>query len=94
MKQDNRFSGQTRVFWTCMAPLEGRAIYHLTEIHEVRGCRLGAIVHRLKTEFGWPVEVEYREPENVAYYRLRPGTDSASLNFPRSARALAVTEES
>lgn len=85
---DRWFSGQTQVFWTCKALLDGRTISHKTEIREVRGWRLGAIVHRLKHEFGWPIHAEYRGPDNIAHYRLSPGTDLARLRFPPSAKQL------
>ncbi|WP_240482127.1 hypothetical protein [Ruegeria marisrubri] len=68
--------------------MDGRTISHKTEIREVRGWRLGAIVHRLKSEYGWPILTEYRGPENVAYYSMKPGFDRAALRFPRSARSL------
>lgn len=83
------YSGKTQVFWTCKALIDGRTISHQTEIREVRGWRLGAIIHRLKTEFSWPIDVEYRGPECIAFYRLRPGTDPARLSYPRSANGLA-----
>ena len=92
MSSNGWYSGETQVFWTCKALLDGRTISHRTEIREVRGWRLGAIVHRLRWEYGWPIEVEYRGPENVAHYKLRPGTDPATLRFPRSARALGAPE--
>ena len=86
------YSGATQVFWTCKALIEGRTISHKTEIREMKGWRLGAIIHRLRSEFGWPIEVEYRGPENVAYYRLKPGTGRESLRFPPSARSLSEPE--
>ena len=90
MSQHEKFySSPTQVFWCCKALLEGRTISHKTEIREVRGWRLGAIVHRLKSSYGWPVLTEYRGPESVAYYRLSPGCDLSKLRFPPSARALS-----
>ncbi|PWR03082.1 hypothetical protein DKT77_09125 [Meridianimarinicoccus roseus] len=91
MSQKNWYSSETQVFWTCKALMERRTISHKTEIREVRGWRLGAIIHRLKTEYKWPIQTDYRGPENVAYYSLRPGFDRAALRLPRSARALADT---
>ncbi len=88
MSSNQWYSNQSQVFWTCKALLDGRTISHKTEIREVRGWRLGAIVHRLKTEFGWPIQTEYRGPENVAYYSMKPGFDRRTLRFPRSARSL------
>lgn len=92
MQSDKWYSGPSQVYWTCKALLDGRTISHETEIREVRGWRLGAIVHRLRRRYGWPIEVEYRGPENVAYYWLPAGTDRASLRFPPSAAALAGAE--
>ncbi|MGP6090080.1 hypothetical protein [Antarctobacter jejuensis] len=87
-KHEGFYSSQSQVYWCCKALLDGRTISHKTEIREVRGWRLGAIVHRLKHEYGWPILVEYRGPENVAYYRLCPNCDRSKLRFPRSARGL------
>lgn len=88
-KQDRWFSGETQVFWACKALTEGRVISHKTEIREVKGWRLGAIIHLLRSKYRWPITVEYRGTENVAHYRLQPGTVIASLNFPPSAASLA-----
>lgn len=89
MSNSKWYSSNTQVFWTCKALLDERTISHKTEIREVRGWRLGAIIHRLKHEFNWPIIVEYRGPENVAYYSLKPGFNRAELQFPRSAKTLA-----
>ncbi len=83
-------SNPTQVYWTCKALVDGRTINHRTEIREVRGWRLGAIVHRLRHEFGWPILTEYRGPENIAHYRLKPNTDPTKLKLPQSARRLAA----
>lgn len=88
-KQGSWYSGETQVYWTCKALIEGRTISHKTEIREVRGWRLGAIIHLLKSKYHWPILVEYRGSENVAYYRLAPGTDTARLSYPPSAEGLA-----
>lgn len=90
MSQHEKFySSPTQVFWCCKALIEDRTISHKTEIREVRGWRLGAIVHRLKSSYGWPILTEYRGSENVAYYRLSPDCDRSKLRFPPSARALS-----
>ena len=89
MSKDRFYSSPTQVFWTCCALLEGRAISHKTEIREVNGWRLGAIVHRLRNEYDWPIAVEYRGAENIAYYSLPPGYDRSRLRFPPSAKVLA-----
>ena len=92
-KQNKWFSGETQVYWTCKALLDGRTISQQTEIHEVRGWRLGAIVHRLRKEFKWPILAEYRGPENIAYYSLASDADCAKLRFPRSAKSLSEGAE-
>ncbi|QBX34674.1 hypothetical protein E4191_08095 [Paracoccus liaowanqingii] len=83
------YSNPTQVFWTCDALTRGRVISHKTEIREVKGWRLGAIIHRLKSAYGWPIVTELRGPENIAHYRLALGTDLAGLRYPPSAQALA-----
>ncbi|EEX13918.1 hypothetical protein CSE45_2045 [Citreicella sp. SE45] len=88
-KNDRFYSSPSQVYWCCKALIEGRTISHKTEIREVRGWRLGAIIYRLKADYAWPILVEYRGPENVAYYRLSPDCDRSKLRFPPSARALA-----
>ena len=82
-------SNETQVYWCCKALMDGRIISHRTEIREVNGWRLGAIVHNLKKRYNWPIVAEYRGPENVAYYFLPPGTDRTRLRFPPSAKTLA-----
>ena len=91
-KQDRWFSGETQVYWACDALIKGREISHKTEIREAKGWRLGAIIHRLKSEYHWPIVTDYKGPENVAYYRLRPGTDPARLIYPPSASGLSEGE--
>ncbi|MCJ1900959.1 hypothetical protein MR829_11300 [Paracoccus versutus] len=88
-QSDRWYSSPTQVFWTCKALIEGRTINHKTEIREVRGWRLGAIIHRLKDQYGWPILTELRGPQNVAHYWLAPGTDPARLKYPLSAQSLA-----
>jgi len=88
-KQARWYSSPTQVFWTCKALIEGREISHKTEIREVKGWRLAAITERLRKEFGWPIDTVYRGPEALAYYRLRAGTDPATLRYPPSAAHLA-----
>jgi len=88
-KQDRWFSSPTQVFWACKALIDGRTISHKTEIREVKGWRLGAIIHLLRSKYHWPIDVEYRGPECVAHYSLRHGTDIARLNLPPSAKTLA-----
>ena len=90
MKADRFFSNTTQVFWCCKALLDGRTISHKTEIREVKGWRLGAIIHTLRKKYDWPITAEYRGPENIAFYRLPPATDRTTLRFPPSAKMLAV----
>lgn len=87
--QDRWYSGETQVFWACKALIDGRVISHKTEIREVKGWRLGAIIHVLRHKYRWPIDAEYRGAENVAHYRLKPGTDISRLRFPPSAARLA-----
>ena len=92
-QSDNFYSKKTSVFWTCKALKEGRTITHQDEMAEISAWRLGAIIHRLKKEFNWPISVEYRGPENVAHYSLTPATDCTKLRFPRSAQELGQAED-
>jgi len=92
MTTDKFYSKPTQVYWTCKALLDGRTISHRTEIREVRGWRLGAIIHRLKNDYGWPILTTYSTPDNVAFYSLTEGTDCTVLRFPPSAKALAQAE--
>ena len=89
---NNNFSKQTSVFWACKALKEGRAISHKDEMDEIGAWRLGAIIHRLKREFEWPISVEYRGPEKVAYYSLGDLKDGQELRLPRSASALGTDD--
>ena len=87
-QSNNWYLNQSQVAWTCAALLSGRKISHRAEIREARGWRLGAIIHRLRRHYGWPIATEYRGPENVAFYSLPPDCDRSNLRFPRSARHL------
>ncbi|WP_324752109.1 hypothetical protein [Roseovarius sp. Pro17] len=88
MMHDNFYSSDSQVFWTYKALIDGRTISHKSEIREVRGWSLGAIIHRLRHDCGWPTQAEYRGPLSVAHYSLKAGIDRAALRFPKSARAL------
>jgi hypothetical protein len=89
-QSDNFYSKPTSVFWACKALKDGRIITHQDEMAEIGAWRLGAIIYRLKREFGWPVQVEYRGREQIAHYSLAPDTDTAKLRLPRSAKALGA----
>jgi hypothetical protein len=81
-------SNRTQVFWTCKALTQGRTITHMDEIGEVKGWRLGAIIHNLRRNYHWPIETEYKGPVRIAHYRLPKRTDWRGLEFPRSAKAV------
>lgn len=81
-------SNHTQVYWTCMALTQGRTITHMDEIGEVKGWRLGAIIHNLRRKYHWPIETEYKGPERIAHYCLSKRTDWRGLDFPRSAKAV------
>jgi hypothetical protein len=93
MIDDQFYSGKTQVFWVCDVLLKQRTITHQTEIKDVRGWRLGAIIHRLIHDNGWPIHAEYRGSHNVAHYSLKAEVDRAAIRFPPSARSLAKQEE-
>lgn len=92
MTQQHFYSKPTSVYWTCKALLDQRTISQLTQIQNVKGWRLGAIIHRLKHEYGWPIQTEYTSPGHIALYTLAPGTDAAKLRYPKSAESLCKVE--
>ncbi|MDF2233031.1 hypothetical protein P2H44_10750 [Albimonas sp. CAU 1670] len=81
-------SNKTQIYWTCRALSGGRTINHLDEIGEARGWRLGAIIHTLRTRYGWPIFTDYRGPDRIAHYRLSSRCDVLALDYPQSAKAL------
>ncbi len=83
---DHWHSNRTQVYWTCKALAQGRTINHMDEIGEVKGWRLGAIIHNLRSKYHWPIETEYKGPERIAHHRLPKRTDWRALEFPRSAK--------
>lgn len=68
--------------------MKGRTISHIDEIGEVKGWRLGAIIHKLRLEYSWSISTEYRGPQNIAYYSLAKDANRKRLRFPRSALSL------
>jgi hypothetical protein len=90
MKHELTYSSPTQVYWACKALIDGDTIGHEAEILAVKGWRLAAIIHTLRKRYEWPILVEYRGTENIAFYWLAPGTDRTSLKFPVSAKALAT----
>ncbi|MEB3418943.1 hypothetical protein ACFSDD_13230 [Salipiger marinus] len=88
-KSESWYSSPSQIFWTCKALRDGRTLSTRTEIREVKGWRLAAITEKLRRQYGWPILTEYRGPQNIAHYRLAPGTDLSKLRFPPSAKSLA-----
>lgn len=86
---DRWYSSPTQRYWTCKALIEGRTISTRSEIREVKGWRLAAIVETLKSKYHWPIKTELRGPDNVAHYCLPAGTDITALTYPPSAKSLA-----
>ena len=86
MAQQSFFSERTSTQWACDALLAGRKISTQIQIQERRGWRLGAIVHRLRDEFAWPI-LDKRGAGRVKTYWLDPDADLTKLNMPRSAQA-------
>lgn len=80
------YSNRTQVYWTCRALVKGRTISTLDEIGEVRGWRLGAIVHTLRSQYGWPIVTDYRGPERIGHYTLPQNCNVLMLDYPRSAK--------
>lgn len=81
-------SNRTQIYWTCKALICGRVITHRDEIGEVDGWRLGAIVHNLRSKYGWPIATVYKGTGNIAHYSLPKGTLWRRLDFPLSAKML------
>jgi hypothetical protein len=88
-------SKRTQISWTCHALAQGRTINHMDEIGEVRGWRLGAIIHNLRTRYHWPILTDYVGPVRVAHYRLKDDVNPLVLDYPASAQGvrLALKEE-
>lgn len=86
---DRWYSNPTQIYFTCRELALGRTLNHMDVIGHTRGWRLGAIVHRLKTEYGWPIRTEFRGPEHIGHYSLAPGFDPMTLSLPPSAERLA-----
>lgn len=85
---DNWYSNRTQVFWTCLALARGRTINHMDEIGEVKGWRLGAIIHNLRKRYKWPILTNYVGPERIAHYRLKADINPLLLAYPRSAKGV------
>jgi hypothetical protein len=89
MKTDLWYSNPTQVYWACKNLVDGRTILTKTGFREVKGWRLGDIVHSLLKKSGWPILAVSQGPQNVAHNNLAPRTDRASLRFPPSAKRLS-----
>ena len=48
------------MFWTCEALIRSRIISTRAGVRAVKGWRLAAIVHRMRSDYGWPIQTEYR----------------------------------
>lgn len=81
-------SNESQRYWCCKALIDGRTLTHRTEIREVNGWRLAAIVHVLRRDYDWPIPSEARGKDNVEHYWLAKGTDKSKLRFPPSAMSL------
>lgn len=77
------YSSETQIRWACLMLIRGREISHAHEIAESNGWRLGAIIHRLKKHYKWPIVVRYGE-RGIAYYRLGREADTEALRKPPS----------
>jgi hypothetical protein len=88
-KHDRFYSNPSQRYWVCASLLAGRTLTTKTEIREVQGWRLAAVIHVLIHEYGWPIDSEYRGRDNIKHYWLRRGADRSKLRFPSSARSLA-----
>jgi hypothetical protein len=82
-------SNHTQVYWICNALLNGGTITHKTEIREFKGWRLDTIIHNRRKKYDWPIQVDYRGPENIAHYWLNPQGKPIRLRFLPSAKELA-----
>jgi hypothetical protein len=63
------YSSDTQIKWACNELLKGRSISHQSEIVEVRGWRLSAIIHNLRHKYGWPIFTVFDE-HRIAWYHL------------------------
>ncbi len=85
-------SSPTQIYWVCSNLIGGRTLTHKTEIREVKGWRLAAIIHKLKREYNWPIEDAFRGKDSIKHYWLDRGADTSSLSFPPSAVMLKDDE--
>ena len=74
------YSNDTQISWVCNALIDGRTITHRDEIAEVRGWRLAAVIHRLRTRYKWPITTVYDDAK-VAHYKLGK---AEQLEVPKS----------
>jgi hypothetical protein len=66
------YSSDTQIKWACTELLKGRSISHKSEIAEVHGWRLAAIIHQLRRHYGWPILMEPKTPQRIGWYFLDP----------------------
>lgn len=87
---DRWYSNPTQIYFTCRELALGRTLNHMDVIGQTRGWRLGAIVHTLKHEYGWPIRTDFRGPERIGHYTLKESVDPLTLRLPPSAQRLAA----
>ena len=64
---DHWYSNPTQIYFACRALAFGETLNHMDVIRGVKGWRLGAIVHTLRTNYGWPIATEFRGPERIGH---------------------------
>lgn len=77
------YSSETQIRWACLQLIQGREISHATEIAEVKGWRLAAIVHQLIHKYKWPIQ-KRGGLNGIVYYRLGDSVETEKLRKPRS----------
>ncbi|WP_419903477.1 hypothetical protein [Kiloniella sp.] len=82
------YSSKTQIYWACKSFCDGRTLSHKTEIREMDGWRLAAIVHNLRKKYNWPIRGEYRGVNNIMHYWLYRDCQQTTLAFPRAAKDL------
>ena len=90
---DQWYISLTQVYYACRALALGKTLNQVNVIQGVRGWRLGAIVHTLRSHYGWPIVTEYRGPERIGHHQPEKTCDPSELDFPPSAQRLAVELE-
>ncbi|HDY96308.1 hypothetical protein LCGC14_0153770 [marine sediment metagenome] len=92
MKSYKLYSHDKQVHWSCKTLVDQCETSHSPEIKEVSGWRLGAIIQRLKPDYGWPIKTRYHSSWNVAIASPPVETDRTDQCFPPSEPALGNVE--